>query len=80
MSCLSCVGLGGGVKLFSLINEDTRASAETVPAFSFLITSLYERSWQINLGQKPIVMGFWWLPLLFSHYFGRNNYLNDFTL
>lgn len=41
MSCLSCLGLGGAVKLFSLINEDTRASAETVPAFSFLITSLW---------------------------------------
>lgn len=41
MSCLSCLELGGGVKLFSLINEDTRVSAERVPAFSFLITSLW---------------------------------------
>lgn len=36
MSCLSCLRVGGGVNLFSLINEDTRASAETVPAFFIL--------------------------------------------
>lgn len=32
---------GRGVKLFSLINEDTRANTETVRAFSFLITFLW---------------------------------------